>query len=68
MIGTTKFITLEAAKKMVAAGEAEARNSGRNVAITIVDANGDLLMFQKFDDTQARDSVGTIIWRTTCTT
>jgi glc operon protein GlcG len=52
MLGTTKFITLEAAKKMVAAGEAEARKNGWNVAITICDANGDLIMFQKLDDTQ----------------
>jgi uncharacterized protein GlcG (DUF336 family) len=43
---------LEAAKKMMAAGEAEARKNGWNVAITIVDANGDLIMFQKLDDTQ----------------
>lgn len=52
MLGTVKVITLEAAKKMVAAGEAEARQNGWNVAITIVDANGDLLMFQKMDETQ----------------
>ena len=52
MLGTTKFITLEAAKAMMAAGEAEARKNGWNVAITIVDANGGLIMFQKLDDTQ----------------
>ena len=52
MLGTTKFITLEAAKKMMAGGEAEARKNGWNVAITIADANGDLIMFQKLDDTQ----------------
>jgi len=52
MLGTAKVITLEAAKKMVAAGEAEARKNGWNVAITIVDANGDLIMFQKLDETQ----------------
>ena len=52
MFGTTKFITLEAAKKMMAAGEAEARKNGWNVAITVVDANGDLIMFQKLDETQ----------------
>ena len=52
MLGTTKFITLEAAKKMMAAGEAEARNNGWNVAITIVDAHGGLIMFQKLDETQ----------------
>jgi len=52
MLGTTKFITLEAAKKMMAAGEAEAIKNGWNVAITIVGANGDLIMFHKLDDTQ----------------
>ena len=52
MLGTTKFITLEAAKKMMAAGEAEAHKNGWNVAITIVDAHGDHIMFQKIDDTQ----------------
>jgi glc operon protein GlcG len=52
MFGTTKFITLEAAKKMMAAGETEARKNGWNVAITVVDANGDLIMFQKLDETQ----------------
>src|SRR5262245_21225036 len=52
MLGTTKFITLEAAKKMMAAGEAEAGKNGWNVAITIVDAHGDLIMFQKLHETQ----------------
>ena len=52
MLGTTKCITLEAAKKMMAAGEAEARKNSWSVAIAIVDANGDLIMFQKIDDTQ----------------
>ena len=52
MIGASKFITLDAAKKMVAAGEAEARKNGWNVAISIVDASGDLILFQKLDETQ----------------
>ena len=52
MFGTTQFITLEAAKKMMAAGETEARKNGWNVAITIVDASGGLIMFQKLDETQ----------------
>jgi uncharacterized protein GlcG (DUF336 family) len=52
MLGTTKFITLEAAKAMMAAGEAEARKNGWNVCIAIVDASGGLIMFQKLDDTQ----------------
>jgi glc operon protein GlcG len=52
MLGTAKLITLEAAKKMASAGEAEARKNGWNVAIAIVDASGGLILFQKLDDTQ----------------
>lgn len=52
MLGTVKVITLDAAKKMVAAGEAEAVANGWNVAITVVDASGALILFQKLDDTQ----------------
>lgn len=52
MLGTAKYITLEAAKNMAAAGEAEARKNGWNVAIAIVDAGGGLILFQKLDDTQ----------------
>ena len=52
MLGTAKFITLEAAKKMAAAGEAEARKNGWNVAIAIVDASGGLILFHKLDETQ----------------
>ena len=53
MLGTAKCITLEAAKKMAAAGEAEARKNGWNVAIAIVDVSGGLILFQKLDETQA---------------
>src|SRR5439155_8278823 len=52
MLGTAKFITLEAAKKMATAGEAEARQNGWNVAIAIVDASGGLILFHKLDETQ----------------
>jgi glc operon protein GlcG len=52
MLGTTKYITLDAAQKMMAAAEAEARNNNWNVAIAILDAGGSLILFQKFDDTQ----------------
>jgi glc operon protein GlcG len=48
----TKYITLDGAKKMMAAAEAEARKNNWNVAIAIVDAAGNLLMFQKLDETQ----------------
>jgi uncharacterized protein GlcG (DUF336 family) len=52
MLGTSKYITLQAAQKMVAAGEAEARRNNWNVAIAIVDASANLIMFQKMDETQ----------------
>src|SRR5437764_5801343 len=52
MLGTAKYITLEGAKKMAAAGEAEAQRNGWNVAIAIVDAGGGLILFHKPDETQ----------------
>ena len=52
MLGTTQFITLEAAQKMMAAAEAEASANNWNVAVTIVDAGARLIMFQKMDGTQ----------------
>src|SRR5712692_6549992 len=52
MFGTAKFITLEAAKKMAAAGEAEDRQKGSNVSIAIFDASWGLILFQKLDETQ----------------
>jgi uncharacterized protein GlcG (DUF336 family) len=52
VFGTAKFITLEAAKRMAAAGEAEARKNGWNVAIAVVDATGCLILFHKLDETQ----------------
>ena len=52
MLGTTKYITLETAKKMAAAGEVEARKNNWNLAIAVVDAGANLIFFQKMDDTQ----------------
>jgi glc operon protein GlcG len=52
VFGTAKFITLEVAKKMATAGEAEARKNGWNVAIAVVDASGGLILFHKLDETQ----------------
>ena len=52
MHSTTKYITLEDAKKAMAAAEAEARKNNWNVAIAILDAGANLIMFQKMDDTQ----------------
>jgi glc operon protein GlcG len=53
MFRSTKYLTLEGAKKMMAAAEAEARKNNWNVAIAIVDAGANLLLFQKLDETQS---------------
>lgn len=45
-------ITLEQAKKVAAAAEAEARKNKWNVFIVIVDANTNLVLLQRMDDTQ----------------
>ena len=52
MPGTTKYITLEDAKKAMAAAEGEARKNNWNVAIAILDAGASLILFEKMDDTQ----------------
>jgi len=49
---TTKYITVEDAKKAMAAAEAEARKNNWNVSIAIVDAGANLSLFEKIDDTQ----------------
>ena len=53
MLGETKYITLEAAKKMMSAAEAEARKNNWNVAIAIVDAGANLILLHRLDDTQS---------------
>ncbi len=45
MLGTTKYITLNGAQKIMAAAEAEARKNIWNAAISIVDVGADILMF-----------------------
>jgi uncharacterized protein GlcG (DUF336 family) len=60
MFATTKYITLEAAKKMMTAAEAEARKNNWTMAIAIVDAAGNLILFEKMDDTQP-GSIGVAI-------
>jgi glc operon protein GlcG len=47
-----KIITLEGAKRILASAEAEARKNNWNVAIAVVDESGNLIAFQKLDDTQ----------------
>jgi glc operon protein GlcG len=45
-------ITLEAAKKVMAAAEAEATKNNWPMAIAILDSSGHLVMLQKLDNTQ----------------
>jgi uncharacterized protein GlcG (DUF336 family) len=45
-------ITLDTAKKIAAPAIAEARKNNWNMAIAIVDTGGDLVYFEKMDDTQ----------------
>ena len=45
-------ISLEQARKAMAAAEAEARKNNWNVAIAIVDAGGHLVLMQRLDNTQ----------------
>jgi glc operon protein GlcG len=49
---STRVISLEAARTMSAAAEAEARRNNWNVAIAIVDIHGGLIHFQRIDGTQ----------------
>ena len=46
-------ITQEQARKAMAAAEAEARAKGWPMAIAIVDTAGQLVLFQRFDNTQS---------------
>ena len=45
-------ITVEAARKVAAAAIAEAKTRGWNVAVAIVDVAGELVLFERLDDTQ----------------
>jgi glc operon protein GlcG len=47
-----KALTLDAAKKIAAAAEADAKSKGARVVIAIVDEGGALLLLQRLDDTQ----------------
>ncbi|MBM3761945.1 MAG: heme-binding protein [Acidobacteria bacterium] len=51
-LATKKSLTLDAAKKIAAAAEAEARKNNWNVVITIVDEGANLLYLEKMDGTQ----------------
>lgn len=47
-----KVLTLDGAKKVAAAAEAEARKNNWNVVIAVVDDGGNLLYLQRIDGTQ----------------
>jgi uncharacterized protein GlcG (DUF336 family) len=49
-LADAKVLTLQAAKTIIAAAEAEARKNNWNVSIAVVDAHGELLAFQRMDD------------------
>jgi glc operon protein GlcG len=47
-----KVLTLEAAKKVVTAAEAEAKRRNARVVIAVVDDGGTLILLERLDDTQ----------------
>ena len=49
---TKRVLTLEAAKKIAAAAEAEAKKRGATVVIAVVDDGGHLILLERLDDTQ----------------
>jgi len=49
---TKQVLTLDAAKKIAAVAEAEARKRGATVVIAVVDDGGYLLVLERLDDTQ----------------
>jgi len=49
---TKQVLTLDAAKRIAAAGEAEAKKRGATVVIAVVDDGGYLLVLERLDDTQ----------------
>ena len=53
MTAAQAMLTLEGARRISAAAEAEARRNGWNVCIAIVDFYGNLLHFVRMDDTQS---------------
>jgi len=48
-----RVLTLEGAKRIAAAAEAEARRQGWAVCIAVVDESGNLVVFVRLDDTQS---------------
>jgi len=52
MLGTNQFITLEGAQAMMASALAVARRNDWTVAVAIVDAAANLIVFQRMDGVQ----------------
>jgi glc operon protein GlcG len=51
-LSTKRTLTLEAARKVAAAAEAEARKNNWSVAVAVVDDGGLLVLFQRLDGTK----------------
>ena len=51
-LATKKALTLEAAKLIAAAAQAEARKNGWNMVICVVDDGGHLIYLERMDGTQ----------------
>lgn len=51
-LATKKMLTLDVAKQLAAAAEAEARKNNWNVVVALVDDGGHLVYLQRMDDTQ----------------
>ena len=51
-LATKKVLTLEAAREIAAAAQAEARRNGWNVVIAVVDDGGHLIYLERMDGTQ----------------
>ena len=49
-LADAKVLTLQAAKAILAAAEAEAKKNNWNLSIAVVDAHGELLAFERMDD------------------
>lgn len=51
-LASKKVLSLDAAKKIVAAAEAEAKRRGATVVIAVVDDGGHVILLERLDDTQ----------------
>jgi uncharacterized protein GlcG (DUF336 family) len=51
-VADKKFLTLEGAKKVVAAAEAHAMAKGARVVVAVVDDGGNLILLMRLNDTQ----------------